>query len=198
MKRPTWLTPFTLLCSRVPQISAVAPSPYICPVYIGRFLCPFPPATTKTKHQEKRDRWWTRASSISGMRIQRLPDELASPLGDKSLAEGNDTRYVTGVRLPASVPASYRATPSLRCTSTTPVGMKMVVDRPCTLLVCFHEKLAVETGGSAGSRGGMNVFAKDRASTQTLEKEAQVQFMELPSWATEMNLQRTSMKVIMT
>lgn len=128
------------------------------------------------------------------MKIQRLPEELAAPPAtppavdpSSSSSGGPQTaataeNYVTGVRLPAP-PGSGRRR-SLRG-ATSPPGVKMDVDRPCTMLVCFHDETA--STGVEGSGGGGGGSGQAGAQGQSQ--------IDIPEWATQMGLNRTSMHV---
>lgn len=113
---------------------------------------------------------------LSAMRIHRLPEELAPPppgqrsKEDATIAAG----MVTGVRVPAF---GHRL--SLHSGASTLPGLDMVVDRPCTLLICFND--AAATTGNTNSPGIMDVGGEET--------------LDLPVWATELGLFKTSMKV---
>lgn len=135
-------------------------------------------------------------SPLSGMRIQRLPEELAAPplsppVVDPLLLSTPQPveRFVTGVRLP--LPAGAGRRPSLRG-ALSPPGVKMEIDRACTLLVCFHDDASstgVNSGGGSGSAlGGL-------LSRVSSSSSAAGSHMEIPEWATQMGLSRTSMHV---
>lgn len=130
------------------------------------------------------------------MRIQRLPEELAPPHRaaiDPSLSAAagkNDSEYVTGVRLPA--PAGRRRM-SLRMGSSERASLQMAIDRPCMLLVCFHDTAALTNRSGASQvfaagagAGGREVPRQPRPKELTLK---------LPAWAIEMGLTKTHMKV---
>ena len=120
------------------------------------------------------------------MYIARLPEELAPALGGTDpklsfLPDPSEAGYVAGVRLPA--PDVRRRDTFLRAKS--PPGVKMVVDRPCTLLVCFHDVAAMAGVDSAKKGSGLGL----RQSSNEVPK------LELPQWVEEMGLKRTSTKV---
>lgn len=98
-----------------------------------------------------------------------------------SLANPSEAGYVTGVRMPA---------PDARRRDTfwgakSPLGVRMVVDKPCTLLVCFHDVAALAGVGSVEKGSG---FLSRRSSNE-------VSKLELPKWVEEMGLERTSTTV---
>lgn len=112
------------------------------------------------------------------MRIHRLPEELAPPPPGRRSKEDAVTAaaagVVTGIRVPAF---GHRLL--LRGGAAALPGLDMVVDRPCTLFVCFHN--AAATAGGSSSVGVMDVSG-DGA-------------VDLPVWATERGLFKTGMKV---
>lgn len=97
-----------------------------------------------------------------------------------SLAGPSEAGYVTGVRIPA--PDARRRDSFWGAKS--PFGLKMVVDKPCTLLVCFHEVAALAGSDSVEKSG----FLSRRSSNE-------VSKLELPKWVEEMGLERTSTTV---
>lgn len=130
------------------------------------------------------------SGALTGMKIQRLPEELAPPFsGAESMAspqkDGSSIGYVTGVRIPA--PGAERRHTLRGRDGSAPMELNMEVDRACTLLVCFHDDTAV-TGGDASAVGpGGEAGARD-----SMNEGSQ---LKVPSWAEEMGLNRTSMKV---
>lgn len=72
----------------------------------------------------------------------------------------------------------------------------MEIDRPCTLLVCFHDDAAstgVHTGDSDeddASSSGSAELAHQASSSSVGGSQ-----MNLPKWATRMGLNRTNMHV---
>lgn len=120
------------------------------------------------------------------MYITRLPEELAPMFGGidpklSSLSDPSEAGYVTGVRLPA--PEARRRDTFLGAKS--PLGVKMVVDKPCTLLVCFHDASAM---AGADSVEKVSSLLSRRSSNE-------VSKLELPKWVEEMGLERTSTTV---
>lgn len=138
------------------------------------------------------------------MRIQRLPEELAAPpvappvVDPQSLSGPPPVeKFVTGVRLPP--PAAGRGRRLSLRGSTSPPGVKMEIDRSCTLLVCFHDD-ASSTGVNSGGAGAGSGGAGDAASGGLVRhgsstSSAAGSQMEIPKWATQMGLSRTSMHV---
>lgn len=72
---------------------------------------------------------------------------------------------------------------SLRPGQSVLPGLDMAVDRPCVLYVCFHDASA--TAGGIGSVGAV------LDDTGGVGEGTQ----ELPTWATELGLTKTNMKV---
>lgn len=120
------------------------------------------------------------------MHITRLPEELAPSFGGTDplsslLSDPTEAGYVTGVRL-AAPDARRRDT---FWGSKAPLGVKMVVDKPCTLLVCFHDASAVTASSSAKKGSGLSLRQSSKGASE----------LELPPWVEEMGLKRTSTKV---
>lgn len=138
--------------------------------------------TPVTPHQHGVSRQYSFSTSkLSGMRIHRLPEDLAPPprLPGTASAAAVSAGVVTGVRVPAF---GYKRR-SLRPGQSVLPGLDMTVDRPCVLFVCFHDASA--TAGGMGSVGGVV------DDTGRLGEGAQ----ELPTWATELGLIKSNMKV---
>lgn len=146
-------------------------------------------------------------SSMSAMKIHRLPEELAPPppgqhenVGNaeertEAAAEAATAGYIAGIRLPA--PANHRL--SHGGTSVLP-GVEMEIDRPCTLLVCFHDEMATKAaaaglGGGGGASDGERRTSQRRSSVDGGAAAAASSNQPLPQWATNLGLRKTRMKV---
>lgn len=97
------------------------------------------------------------------------------------VSDPNEVGHVTGVRMPA-LDARRR---DMFLGAKSPLGVKMVVDRPCTLLVCFHDATALAGVSSVKKASGL--FMR--------QSSAEASKLELPKWVEEMGLKRTSTKV---
>lgn len=131
------------------------------------------------------------------MRIHRLPEELA-PIFNRHASPQNPSSslgnmenfrgvYVTGVRMPVPNASRYF---SIQRNTSEPVGIDIEVNRPCELMVCFHDPAAITRGGSVAlnrriSYEGLNLNEREVSSTE----------LRLPFWAEKMKLKRTNMKV---
>lgn len=122
-------------------------------------------------------------TSLSAMRIHRLPEELAPPMPGSGVDSA--TGYVSGVRMPSAAGHRRLSLRSGGAAAPTVAGIDMAVDRTCTLLVCFHDAAATaaSNSGNVGSGGDPAVAVAPIAEV-------------LPSWATELGLTKTGMKVI--
>ena len=162
---------------------------------------PQPNRNENQPNQHQRSSRWTSsaASSLAGMNIKRLPEELAAPPAKPPVVDPlllstppQAEKFVTGVRLPPP-PAGRRH--SLRGATASP-GVTMETDRPCTLLVCFHDD-AASTGvqdddsDEADADGeGLGELAHQASSSSVGGSK-----LNLPKWATQMGLSRTNMHV---
>ncbi|CAM9288314.1 unnamed protein product, partial [Ectocarpus sp. 8 AP-2014] len=141
--------------------------------------------------------------ALSGMRIQRLPEELAAPpatppavdpllLSTPPPAE----KYATGVRLPAPGGTGRRRSMRGAASSASPPGVRMEVDRPCTLLVCFHDEHA-SAGAGAGAKSGVGGEGRPglTGARSTSSTSSGGSRLDVPKWADEMGLRRTGMHI---
>lgn len=136
------------------------------------------------------------------MRIQRLPEELAAPpatppaVDPLSLSTPPPAeKFATGVRLPA--PGGTGRRRSMRGAEASPPGVRMEIDRPCTLLVCFHDEHASAGAGAGRAKSGVGgqrppglTGARSTSSTSSGGSR-----LDVPKWAAEMGLRRTGMHV---
>lgn len=137
------------------------------------------------------------------MKIRRLPEELAAPPATPPVVDPlllstppQPEKFVTGVRLPT--PAAGRR-PSIRG-ATPSSGVTMEIDRPCMLLVCFHDDAASTgvqdgDGGDGGDADGPAAAASAELAHQESSSSVSGSQLNLPKWATQMGLNRTSMHV---
>lgn len=134
---------------------------------------------------------------LAAMRIHRLPEELApivhrhanpqnlsSSLGNMETLKGV---HVTGVRMPVPNASRYF---SIQRNTSEPVGIDIEVNRPCELMICFHDPAAITRGGSVThntriSYEGLNLDERQVSSTE----------LKMPFWGEKMGLKRTNMKV---
>lgn len=133
------------------------------------------------------------------MKIQRLPEELAAPPVKPPVVDPlllstppQPEKFVTGVRLPPP-PAGRQQ--SLRRATASP-SVTMEIDRPCTLLVCFHDD-AASTGVQDGDSGDEDADGPGLAELAHQASSSSVggSQLNLPKWATRMGLNRTNMHV---
>lgn len=153
-----------------------------------------------SQHNQRSSRFTSSATnSLAKMKIQRLPEELAAPPAKPPVVDPlllstppQTEKFVTGVRLPPP-PTGRRH--SLRGVTASP-GVTMEIDRPCTLLVCFHDD-AASTGVQDGGSGGEDADNPGSAELARQESSSSVggSQLNLPKWATRMGLSRTSMHV---
>lgn len=138
----------------------------------------FPSTTTSFRFQRRNSRQsFLFDANLSKMRIHRLPEELAPPHPGNPL--GGARGFVTGIRMP-----SHHRGMSLRG-SSAPLGLSMVVDSACTLLVCFHDAGAT-TDASIQSIETEDSYGHSHAIPRPLD---------VPKWATELGLAKTGMRV---